>query len=179
VFFRSEAGTSMLANVRTPAVAGRFYSKDPAVLRADVDSYLSPRQPALPALGCVVPHAGYIYSGHVAGAVYGRLDVPRSCVILCTNHTGLGVPLSIMSRGKWATPLGDVPIDTDLAQALQQRFPLLSEDAEAHRAEHAIEVELPFLQALREDLTFVPIALGTGQFELWPKCSRPRQTECS
>ena len=69
----------MASPIRHPAVAGRFYPRDPDDLRAEVESYLSPPQKTVPALGCVVPHAGYIYSGHVAGAVYARLDVPQRC----------------------------------------------------------------------------------------------------
>jgi MEMO1 family protein len=152
--------------VRHPSVAGRFYPRDPNILLADVQSYLSPSENIQPALGCVAPHAGYMYSGTVAGAVYGKIDVPRRCLILCPNHTGMGHPLSIMSRGAWETPLGTVPIDSLLAEALKQRFSVLAEDTAAHRSEHAIEVQLPFLQARRKDLTFVPIALGTSEFEI-------------
>jgi MEMO1 family protein len=151
---------------RRPAVAGRFYSGDPNTLLADVRTYLSPPENAVPAIGCVVPHAGYMYSGHVAGAVFTRLNIPRRCIVLCPNHTGMGQPLAIMSAGDWETPLGKVPIDSPLANTLKQRFPLLTEDAEAHRAEHAAEVELPFLQAKSPNFTFVPIALGTGKFDV-------------
>jgi MEMO1 family protein len=157
----------MSVAVRHPAVAGRFYPRDPEILLADLDSYISPRQETISALGCVVPHAGYIYSGQVAGAVYARLDIPQRCFLLCPNHTGMGPPLSIMSAGEWETPLGAVPIDSALAEKLKHRFPLLTEDAEAHRAEHGAEVQLPFLQALRPDVTFVPIALGTAQYEIF------------
>jgi AmmeMemoRadiSam system protein B len=156
----------MSVTVRHPAVAGRFYSRNPGTLLADLHSYISPRQETISALGCVVPHAGYIYSGRVAGAVYARLNIPRQCFLLCPNHTGMGPPLSIMSAGAWETPLGSVPIDSALANKIKQRCSLLSEDVEAHRAEHGAEVQLPFLQALRPDFTFVPIALGTAQFEL-------------
>jgi AmmeMemoRadiSam system protein B len=156
----------MASTLRPPAVAGRFYPQDPEVLRADVESYLSPPQQAIPALGCVVPHAGYIYSGQVAGAVYSRIELPRRCIVLCPNHTGKGRPLSIMSQGAWETPLGLAPVDSDLAEALKREFPLLRENEEAHRTEHAIEVELPFLQSQRPDFGFVPIALGIGQFEI-------------
>jgi AmmeMemoRadiSam system protein B len=156
----------MPPTIRQPAVAGRFYPRDPDVLRAEVNSYLAPPQPRLPALGCVVPHAGYMYSGHVAGAVFARLEIPQHCILLCPNHTGLGQPLSIMSSGGWLTPLGAVPIDADLAERLKQCFSFLSEDNDAHRAEHAAEVELPFLQVLRPDVRFVPIALGTGRYEV-------------
>jgi AmmeMemoRadiSam system protein B len=155
------------ATIRHPAVAGRFYPLDHDTLLAEVQSYLAPREDGrIAALGCVVPHAGYMYSGHVAGAVYARLDIPRRCILMCPNHTGMGHPLSIMSQGAWETPLGDVPIDDELALALKEMFPALSEDAQAHRAEHAAEVQLPFLQACRQHFTFVPIALGTGQFEV-------------
>jgi MEMO1 family protein len=156
----------MASPVRLPAMAGRFYPGDPEVLLGDVQSYLSPHEKKFLALGCVVPHAGYLYSGRVAGAVFAKLELPQRFIILCPNHTGRGNPLSIMSRGIWQTPLGQVRIDEELAEKLKRQFPLLSEDAEAHRAEHAIEVELPFLQALQPELTFVPIALGTGQFQV-------------
>src|SRR5450631_216305 len=156
----------MASPTRHPAVAGRFYPRDPDDLLAEVQSYLSPSQETVSALGCVVPHAGYIYSGHVAGAVYARLDLPRRIILMCPNHTGMGHPLAIMSSGAWETPLGQVPIDSELAADLKHRFPLLSEDAEAHRAEHGAEVQLPFLQTRRPDCTFVPIALGTSRYEV-------------
>jgi MEMO1 family protein len=151
--------------IRHPAVAGKFYPKDSRKLLADIHSYLTPRAEPMPALGCVVPHAGYMYSGPVAGAVYAQLDVPARCIVLCPNHTGMGTPLSIMSQGAWETPLGDVRVDSELAAALLERFPLLREDSAAHVAEHAIEVQLPFLQARRKDVRFVPIAIGTRQYE--------------
>jgi AmmeMemoRadiSam system protein B len=159
----------MHSTVRQPAVAGRFYPRDRETLLKDVQSYLSPLAAAAPALGCMTPHAGYIYSGAVAGAAFANLDVPRRCIVLCPNHTGKGRPLAIMSSGTWETPLGSVPIDSPLAEALKTKLHLLTEDADAHRSEHAIEVELPFLQVRRPDFTFVPIALGTGQFDILEK----------
>jgi MEMO1 family protein len=151
--------------VRHPAVAGRFYPGNAASLLADIHSYLTPATEPISALGCVVPHAGYMYSGHVAGAVYANLQIPARCILLCPNHTGMGPPLSIMTHGAWETPLGTVAIDSELAVALLGQFPLLTDDADAHRAEHAIEVQLPFLQAKRPQFRFVPIAIGTRQFE--------------
>ena len=156
----------MAPTIRHPAVAGRFYPRDPDDLRADVESYFPPQQETVAAMGCVVPHAGYIYSGSVAGAVYAKLDLPSRCILMCPNHTGMGHPLAIMSQGTWETPLGQVPIDSALAEALKRRFPLLGEDAEAHRAEHAAEVQLPFLQTRKLGCIFVPIALGTGRYEI-------------
>ena len=151
--------------LRQPAVAGRFYPQDPERLLDDVESYLGATTDAAPAIGCIVPHAGYMYSGHVAGAVFSRITVPRRVILLCPNHTGMGHPLSIMSEGKWQTPLGPVEIDSEIAETLKQHLPLLTEDATAHSAEHAAEVELPFLEARHPHFTFVPIALGTANFE--------------
>jgi AmmeMemoRadiSam system protein B len=151
--------------VRPPAVAGRFYPAKPEILRRDVESYLPDAVEKITALGCIVPHAGYMYSGHVAGAVLGRLELPQRVVILCPNHSGRGEPLAIMSRGAWATPLGEAQIDRALAADLVAEFDLLTEDADAHRTEHALEVELPFLQVLAR-FTFVPIAIGTHRLDI-------------
>jgi MEMO1 family protein len=153
--------------VRHPAVAGRFYPRDRESLQDELRTYLSqtPQQKPVRALGCIAPHAGYMYSGHVAGAVFAGLEIPPLCLVMCPNHTGMGRPLAIVSEGAWETPLGEVPIDSVFASALKQRCPLLQEDSAAHRNEHAAEVELPFLQMRQPQLKFVPIALGTGQFE--------------
>jgi AmmeMemoRadiSam system protein B len=164
------------AFLRHPAVAGRFYPGNPEDLRAEAQAYLSQASSSSPArlraIGCIAPHAGYMYSGHVAGAVFARIEIPRRCVVMCPNHTGKGRALAIMSEGAWETPLGEVPIDTQLAGSLQRRLPALEEDAAAHRAEHAAEVELPFLMLRQPDLRFVPIALGTSQFEAFDQLGK-------
>jgi MEMO1 family protein len=152
--------------VRHPAVAGKFYPKESQKLLAELRSYLTASSERVEALGCVVPHAGYMYSGHVAGAVYAQIEIPARCIVLCPNHTGMGTPLAIMSEGSWETPLGGIPIDSELAVALSHRFPLLNEDRAAHLSEHAIEVQLPFVQAQRTDVRFVPISIGTRQFDV-------------
>jgi len=163
----------MSTAVRQPAVAGRFYPGNAQRLRAEIETFTTARAvagqesaaPKIPAMGCIVPHAGYVYSGTVAGAVYQRLELPRRCVILCPNHTGQGKPLAVMSRGAWHTPLGDVAIDGEMADALKDAAPLLTEDEEAHRYEHALEVQLPFLQVLQPGFKFVPITVGTSDFD--------------
>jgi len=153
--------------VRPPAVAGRFYPREPKLLREEVSLYLSqtPKRSPVRARACLVPHAGYLYSGHVAGAVFASLQVPPLCLVLCPNHTGRGRALAIVSEGSWQTPLGDVPIDSIFAASLKECCTLLEEDSVAHRNEHAAEVELPFLQLRQPQLKFVPIALGTREFE--------------
>jgi MEMO1 family protein len=161
----------MTSALRTPAVAGRFYPGRADELLHDVREYTSPAKAwvengRIAAIGCIAPHAGYIYSGGVAGAVYSRLEIPARCVILCPNHTGKGRPLAVMANTTWQTPLGEVEADGDLGARLLSRFPALQEDSAAHRGEHAIEVQLPFLQALRPELKIVPIAVGTSDFDV-------------
>ncbi len=157
----------MTSNVRMPAVAGRFYPRDADTLRRDILEYTSPDVSSrIEAIGCIAPHAGYVYSAHVAGAVYSRIEIPNRVIVLCPNHTGMGHPLAIMTSTPWQTPLGKVAADRELGTALLQRFPALREDSAAHRSEHAIEVQLPFLQTRRADLTFVPIAVGTRDFDM-------------
>ena len=158
----------MSSAVRHPAVAGLFYPNSSDTLLRDLRSYMPSYAAAggkSTALACVVPHAGYMYSGHVAGAVYERLKLPHRFIILCPNHTGKGRRLAIMSAGAWETPLGLANIDAPLAIALKRAFSSLEDDDLAHQGEHAIEVQLPFLQLAVRRFTFVPIAVGTAHFE--------------
>jgi MEMO1 family protein len=153
--------------IRPPAVAGRFYPASAQTLSHDVDEYLSPG-PEAPAeeeagepLGCVVPHAGYMYSGHVAGAVYRQIPRLPSYIILGPNHLGRGAPLAMMSRGAWRTPLGDVPLDSELGEAVRQGCHVLMEDPDAHQTEHSLEVQIPFLQRRAEQFRLLAIAVGS------------------
>ena len=154
--------------LRLPAVAGRFYPSDPAELTVEVQQFAKgdPNTKRLAAKACLVPHAGYMYSGHVAGAVFSRIALPARIVILGVRHFPRGEPIAILSNGAWRTPLGDVAIDASLARAFTAECPLLREDHVAHSAEHSLEVQLPFLQILAPaGFAFVPIALGTVRFE--------------
>ena len=148
--------------IRKPAVSGRFYPANPDELRETLQGFLEPLDPRPNAVGVIVPHAGYMYSGQVAGAVYSRVKLPLRNIILCPNHTGLGSPLSIMKCGAWQTPLGEMQIDEDLCAALMETDAHLEDDTDAHRYEHAIEVQLPFFQYIGGSLVqFVPITVGT------------------
>jgi AmmeMemoRadiSam system protein B len=143
---------------RKPAVAGRFYPATAERLSAFLNTAV-PADPApVRAVGVVAPHAGYVYSGAVAGKVFGRVQVPDSVILLGPNHTGLGTKASIVSRGAWLTPLGPVPIHEGLADALKAACPVLEEDFLAHAHEHSLEVELPFLQHRNPAVRVVPIA---------------------
>jgi AmmeMemoRadiSam system protein B len=153
--------------VRLPAVAGRFYPSDPAELSAQINEYVISKHatPARNVKSCLVPHAGLMFSGHVAGAVFSSIRIPKRVVILGVRHRPPGSPAAIVSNGAWRTPLGDAEIDYELAEKLEAACPLLTEDAVAHSKEHSLEVEIPFLQVLANDFRFVPIALGTAHFE--------------
>jgi AmmeMemoRadiSam system protein B len=153
--------------IRLPAVAGRFYPSDPAELSAQISEYISSANglTVRNVKACLVPHAGLMFSGHVAGAVFSSIRIPKRIVILGVRHRPPGSPAAIVSNGAWRTPLGDVEIDFELAEKLRAACPLLTEDAVAHSEEHSLEVEIPFLQVLNPDFQFVPIALGTAHFE--------------
>jgi AmmeMemoRadiSam system protein B len=153
--------------LRLPAVAGRFYPSNPAELTAVVAHFteIEPNTTKVSVKACLLPHAGYVYSGSVAGAVLSRIALPRKILILGVRHFPRGKPAAILSHGAWRTPLGDVAIDESLAQALRAACPLLREDQVAHSKEHSLEVQLPFLQVLSPGFTFVPVALGTVRFE--------------
>jgi AmmeMemoRadiSam system protein B len=155
--------------IREPAVSGTFYRADARGLSAQVDAFLATREPRAPALGVVVPHAGYIYSGAVAGAVYARVEVPARAVVLCPNHTGLGRSrAALWPSGSWRTPLGEVAVDEGLATALAGA-PGVEADLDAHRREHALEVQLPFLQRARPEVTVAPLCLAHLSY---PECVR-------
>ncbi len=155
--------------LRLPAVSGRFYPADPAELTSVVDRFIDTKPEfnlqRVAAKACLVPHAGYGYSGHVAGAVFARVLQRKKVLILGVRHSPRGEPVAIVSSGAWRTPLGDVPIDEPLAKALRAVCPLLREDHVAHAKEHSLEVQLPFLQVLSPGFSFVPVALGTVRFE--------------
>lgn len=151
--------------IRPPAVAGQFYPDNPKELAALVRQYTQNQQEKSHAKACLVPHAGYMYSGHVAGAVFSRIVLPKKIIILGVRHYAHGEPLAIVSAGKWRTPLGDVHIDEHLAKRVRAACRTLREDQVAHSREHSLEVELPFLQVLDPEFTFVPIAIGTIRFQ--------------
>ena len=150
--------------IRPPAVAGHFYPLNSKELAQNVDAFLLPRAEKNRALGCVVPHAGYIYSGHVAGALYSSLEIPARLILMGPRHYPRGESLAILSEGSWASPLGEAKIDSALAAELKHEFPRLREDAVAHEREHSLEVQIPFLQRLCGDFRFVPIVLGTDRY---------------
>ena len=153
--------------MRSPAVAGAFYAGDASQLTQQIEECfnhkLGPKdlEPKNNAIGAVVPHAGYVYSGPVAAHIYKAIsqkDVD-TFIIFGPNHTGLGSGVSVMTKGSWMTPLGQVDINTKLAEEIVNKSDLAEDDEMGHLREHSIEVQLPFLQYSIKKFTFVPICL--------------------
>jgi AmmeMemoRadiSam system protein B len=146
--------------IRAPAVAGQFYPGTPGELDREVRRLTRDKPDKIRAMGIVVPHAGYVFSGAVAGEVFSSVEIPERQIIFCPNHTGTGAEAAVMTQGAWKMPWGAVPIDGDLAGRLLAASPLLADDQSAHRSEHSLEVQLPFLKRFRGAFRFVPVALG-------------------
>lgn len=145
--------------LRKAAFAGDWYPGDPVRLREAIESYLGRPGGEQEAVGIVAPHAGYMYSGAVAGAVYGRVRVPDTVVVLCVNHQGVGSRAALLGSGQWETPFGLVPIRQAFARALQERVGFLEEDSTAHAREHSLEMQVPFLRYRNPGVQVVPICL--------------------
>jgi MEMO1 family protein len=147
--------------VRNPVVAGMFYPGAANTLRELIATMVDVKAKKQDVFGAVLPHAGYVYSGSIAGAAVSRIKFKDTFIIIGPNHTGLGKPFSIMTKGIWKTPLGDVPIDTEMAEQLVAASTYLKEDHDAFAEEHSVEVQLPFLQFFSKDIKFVPIILAS------------------
>jgi len=153
--------------LRSPVVADRFYPGDQSSLSKTLAS-LIPDVPAAEkkeALAVVSPHAGYIYSGSVAGETFAKVKVPENVVILGPNHTGNCLPVSLMDKGAWQMPMGEVGINEELAASLVSGSAIIQPDDVAHRFEHSLEVQIPFLQFLQQNLSIAPIVFSHISYE--------------
>lgn len=153
--------------IRNPAVAGQFYPATKISLQREIEKYLVKVDEKIDAIGVMSPHAGYVYSGAVAAATLSSVELKDTCVIMGPNHTGEGKPFSIMTEGIWRLPLGDCEIDKILAKAILDNSRHLEEDAVAHRYEHSVEVQVPFLQVLKKKLKIVPMVLADADVEVY------------
>ena len=152
--------------LRLPAVAGQFYPANPRELTHLIQKFTAtePGAKKTRVRACLVPHAGYIYSGGIAGAVFSKIHLPEKIIVVGVRHSPPGADLAILSEGAWRTPLGDALLDEPLAQMLKDNCRRLREDSVAHQREHSLEVEIPFLQVLNPGFSFVPVAVGTLRF---------------
>jgi MEMO1 family protein len=148
--------------VRVPAVAGQFYPASPKELSAEVSGFLDSAARKSNVIACVLPHAGYMYSGAVAGATVSRLRARDTIFLLGPNHTGYGAPFSVSSSGAWKTPLGNVAVNETLCRGLTAGSQIFNDDTAAHRCEHSLEVELPFLQMTMGEFSIVPVTIASS-----------------
>lgn len=152
--------------LRKPAVAGYFYIGDPEKLTAQIERLIDKDASRTRAIGIVSPHAGYMYSGLVAGALYSRIEIPDTIILIGPNHTGMGASLSIFPEGLWELPNGTVEIDATLATTIISHSRYASEDYNAHTGEHSLEVQIPFIQYFRKDFKIVPIVMMSTGLEI-------------
>jgi len=158
--------------IRNPVVAGQFYPGIASQLNSMIARMVDEGAAREDAIGLVLPHAGYIYSGPVTGATVSRIKIKDTFIIIGPNHTGSGQPFSIMTEGVWRTPLGDVEIDSELGKKVLAMSSYLEEDDVAHEREHSIEVQLPFLQYFKRGVKFVPIVLGYSTRPVYKEIGR-------
>jgi AmmeMemoRadiSam system protein B len=152
------------APVREARFAGSWYPGE----RAELEEFFAQNVPSAkpePAIAVMAPHAGFVYSGKIAGETYARVQVPETAVVLCPNHRVPPPVLAVWAKGEWRTPLGAIPVDEALAAALSKEFRGLRADTFPHEKEHAVELQLPFLQHAQRDLRVVPIVVGIDRRE--------------
>lgn len=149
---------------RQPAVAGQFYPESESKLRDTLSRLMTENRSPQPVKGVISPHAGYVYSGAIAGKLFSQVAIPRTVLIIGPNHHGTGSAAALYPDGEWLTPLGSVSINSALNALLLRHTPYITSDAAAHQLEHSLEVQLPFLQYLRPDVTISAICLGHGDY---------------
>jgi hypothetical protein len=157
---------------RLPAVAGRFYSGDSKSLTEEIRRHIEDHPEKTRVLGAVSPHAGFLYSGDVAGAIYSRIEIPDTVILLGPNHTGQGERVSVMTQGTWEMPQGNLEVDQKLAEAISRSSSIARSDERAHLDEHSLETQLPFLQYFRKRFKIVPICLMHLSLEECEELSR-------
>lgn len=149
---------------RQPAVAGQFYPVSEGKLRSALSQLIPDNASPKQVTGIVSPHAGYVYSGAIAGKVYSRITVPDTVLIIGPNHHGSGAAAALYPDGEWLTPLGTTAVNSRLNALLLRHTPYIQSDSVAHQLEHSLEVQLPFIQYLRPDVTISALCIGHGDY---------------
>lgn len=150
---------------RSPAVAGQFYYGTPTKLAEQVDQYIDKKARKERVIGMVSPHAGLMYSGPVAGAVYSAIDFPETFILIGPNHTGLGARISLMESGEWEIPTGEFNIDEKISYKIAMNVPIVTKDTKAHMFEHSLEVQLPFISFFSNHVKIVPVIMLSASVE--------------
>ena len=149
---------------RQPAVAGQFYPGSEDKLRETLSRLIPEKRSPQKVKGVISPHAGYVYSGAIAGKLFSQITIPPTVLIIGPNHHGTGAAAALYPDGEWLTPLGAVSINSRLDSLLLRHTPYIRSDSVAHQLEHSLEVQLPFIQYLRPDVTISAICLGHGDY---------------
>jgi len=154
--------------IRNPAVAGQFYPGDKETLTAMVADLMESTAATEPrkALAVISPHAGYIYSGKVAGETFAKVFIPEDVLILGPNHHGVGAALSLMVDGVWEMPMGPVNINRELSELVVKHARHVEINEQAHRFEHSLEVQVPFLQFRQKKLSLTPLVVSRVPLEI-------------
>lgn len=160
------------SKIRKPAVAGQFYSAVPLELKTQIASFIDTQAKKIDCVACMLPHAGYMYSGSVAAQTLSRINIKDKVILLGPNHTGFGSQYSIMTSGAWQTPFGEVEIDSVLANKILDKSKYLEDDFMAHVHEHSLEVELPLLQYFKKDFKIVPMIFLSDELEALKKIGK-------
>jgi len=150
---------------RSPAVAGQFYYGTAQKLTHQVEQYIDQNAQKEKVVGIVAPHAGLVYSGAVAGAVYSSIEFPETFILIGPNHTGLGSQISLMESGEWEIPIGTLPVDEKISHRIAMHVPSVTKDSHAHLFEHSLEVQLPFILYISKKAKIVPIVILTATID--------------
>ena len=151
--------------MRHPAVSGQFYYGSAPRLEQQVSQYVETGMAREKVVGIMVPHAGLVYSGPVAGAVYSSIEMPKTFVMIGPNHTGLGSRIAVMDEGEWEVPTGKLRIDRKLAGRILMNTERAERDAKAHTFEHSLEVQVPFIVHFSPGTAIVPIAMLAATYD--------------
>jgi len=158
--------------IREPYAAGSYYPGSTSRLREMLEMCTDAKAEKEDVVGLLMPHAGYQYSGAVAGAAISRVKFKDTFIIIGPSHSGMGKPFSVMTEGTWLTPLGEVEIDSELARKIVAVSEYAEEDYRAHQQEHAVEVQVPFLQYFKSDIRIVPIILASAPAATYEQIGR-------
>lgn len=150
---------------RSPAVAGQFYHSTAAKLTQQVEQYIDRNAKKEKVIGVVSPHAGLMYSGPVAGAVFSAIDFPETFILIGPNHTGLGAQISMMESGEWEIPTGIFQIDEKISYKIAMNVPIVVKDSKGHMFEHSLEVQIPFIAYFSKQVKIVPITILSASVE--------------
>jgi MEMO1 family protein len=152
--------------LRRPAVADHFYEAAPGKLKDQVARFIVPGMEKFAAKAVIVPHAGLIYSGEVAGRVYSSVALPATMILLGPHHAGSGESFSVFPEGDWLMPWGGIPVNRPLAERILAQCAAARPDVIAHQSEHSLEVQLPLLQALIKSFSIVPIIMAHSRLSV-------------